>query len=117
MVDIENIRIKLEKAWDKSTAVDQSEWSIERPSIGQCAVTALLIHKLYDGKILRAKVNGESHYWNRLPNRVEVDFTSDQFDNMVYDSPVEERSRIELLANENTKKRYLRLAQNYYSVW
>jgi len=42
-------------------------------------VTALLVKRLFGGEVMRGKVNGETHYWNRIKG-VEIDFTSDQYD-------------------------------------
>lgn len=59
-------------------------WSIadrvlEKPYIGQCAVTALLIHELLWGELLYDTKN--NHCRNRLPDGTEIDLTKQQFEN------------------------------------
>ncbi len=56
------------------------KWSGGNPALGQCAITALLIHELLGGELLRTEVEGfGSHYYNRLPSGREVDLTRSQF--------------------------------------
>lgn len=68
----------LEQAWDHQTSADP-DWSEEARSQGQCAVSALVIQDEVGGELLRAVVDGVSHYWNRLPDGSEVDATRSQF--------------------------------------
>lgn len=48
-----------------------------KASLGQCAVTALIIQDVYGGDIVYNK--RYNHYWNKLPDGEEVDITKDQF--------------------------------------
>lgn len=70
----------------RETSSDPANWTEDNPLYGHCAIVAIIINGIFGGKILRAsllKVKGyekmSSHYWNRLPNGVEVDLTSGQF--------------------------------------
>jgi hypothetical protein len=94
----------IREAWSAETSVDE-RWHGERPSLGQCAVTALVIQDYLGGDLLRADVGGVSHYWNRLPGGAEIDLTRDQFTQF---SPrqVETRSRDHVLSFPDTTKRY-----------
>ena len=74
-------------AWSVDTCdpVDVNEWSPENPARGQCGVTTLVLHDLLGGELLVAEVHYADgsrqgyHYWNRLPDGVEIDLTVEQF--------------------------------------
>jgi hypothetical protein len=72
---------------------------------GDFAVTALIVQDHLGGKLIRAEVEGVSHYWNRLPDGTEIDLTRDQFAQF---SPgrVETRSREYVLSFPETARRY-----------
>jgi hypothetical protein len=97
---IEAIRL----SWSAETTAD-GEWSRDRPSKGQCAVTALVVQDHLGGELLRATVGPVSHYWNRLPDGTIVDLTRDQFPSF---SPVgvESRTREYVLSYPATAERY-----------
>jgi hypothetical protein len=99
----------LETAWSKETSVDPSNWSAHNPAWGQCAVTALVVQDELGGELLRAVVQGESHYWNRLPTGEEVDFTRQQFTSFPQDLEGLVRSREYLLSTDDTVRRYQKL--------
>lgn len=77
---IEELALKLEKAWGKDTSALPEHWIPENPAIGQCAVTALIVQDHFGGKLVRAVVNGVSHYYNELPSETIVDLTFKQFE-------------------------------------
>ena len=52
---------------------------VKSPLFLHCAAAATVIQALYGGDIVSGRVKGEPHYWNRLPDGREVDFTSCQF--------------------------------------
>ena len=52
---------------------------IDNPALGQCNVTALLIHEMYGGELLKTLLPGSDHYYNRV-NGERIDLTSSQFD-------------------------------------
>lgn len=68
----------LQQAWCKETSADPDNWTILRPSYGQCAVTAIVVSDILDLPVVRgwAIVNDAriSHYWNR-----DLDLTAGQF--------------------------------------
>lgn len=67
------------KSWSEHTATN-GIWSEKNPSLNQCAVTALVVQDFLGGDLLRCEMSdGDSHYWNRLPDGTELDLTSEQF--------------------------------------
>lgn len=104
------LREWFERAWAAETSVDPSGWSPTNPSWGQCAVTALNVQDIYGGKLMRAVVNGDSHYWNVTPDGQEIDLTKDQFGGEFEPIDVQERARFYVLSFPETAKRYHLLA-------
>jgi hypothetical protein len=66
----------LRKSWSADTA---KQWSEQRPAAGQCNVTALLVHDLFGGELLKTGLPGGDHFYNRIDG-VRYDFTDCQFD-------------------------------------
>lgn len=115
-----SLRTRLEVAWCAETSVNPGMWAPTYPSTGQCAVTALLLQKLFGGDVLTGSVNGIQHYWNRLRlpsgDSLDVDLTRDQFtvgpEGIVpQDVRVVDRQR--LLADPDTERRYSLLAYRF----
>lgn len=129
----------LQESWSKETSADPKKWTADNPAWGQCAVTTLVAQDFYGGNITRLDLSGapdpevaamRSHYFNCF-NGQNVDYSISQFpcdtapfprEHLVqsndYLNPLltpqnlSERTREQLLANEETKRRYkiLRLA-------
>lgn len=107
----------LRKCWSKETAYKsyQTDWVLDDPSYGQCAITAMLVHDMFGGTIHRIKVDGGgTHYFNKI-NGEYVDLTREQFD--LYDIPLsyepnEQMNRQFCGKNEDTKKRFNLLISN-----
>lgn len=105
---IEALSRAIRAAWSAETSF-ADDWDPEHPSVGQCAVTALVIQDFFGGDLLRSEVGGVSHYWNRLPDGSEVDLTRDQFVRFVLDRATEVRDRGYVLSFPQTALRYKRL--------
>lgn len=95
MTDFDETRAleALQRCWSPQTA---RQWRPDNPALGQCNVTALVIHDLFGGKILKTRVPGGAHFYNWLEGR-RFDFTASQFDAPVSytddaASPVEART-------------------------
>ncbi|GHB97714.1 YunG family protein [Cerasicoccus arenae] len=106
-----DLRATLERVWGPDTSTDPHGWNQDSPSKGQCTVTALLLQDMFGGIIVRSKVCGNSHFWNRLDDGCEIDLTRDQFAVWLLTSPVEERFRDYVLSTiredgTSTLKRY-----------
>ncbi|WP_338596546.1 hypothetical protein [Saccharopolyspora sp. SCSIO 74807] len=83
LIDVEQ---RVRAAWGADTCApeDLPHWSPANPARGQCGVTALVLHDLFSGHLMRGEVriNGEwvdYHWWNLLPGGVELDLTREQF--------------------------------------
>lgn len=69
----------LSRCYEAKTAYPgvQSQWNENNKTLGQCAVTALIVQYYFGGEIY--KHNKYPHYFNVINNQV-VDLTSSQFD-------------------------------------
>lgn len=110
-MDIKELKQLLMKSWDLETCSPglRDKWSEENPSLGQCAVTTLIVNDFFEGKIMRCMTSSGSHYYNLIDGKI-FDLTIEQFLGEIpqYEKG-EERSRDYLLSNEETKNRYLLL--------
>jgi len=70
------VRASLQNAWSLKTA---KQWTPENPASGQCNVTAAVIFDLFGGEILRTRLPGVWHYYNKIEGR-RIDLTDIQFD-------------------------------------
>ncbi|MGY4290051.1 MULTISPECIES: hypothetical protein [unclassified Bradyrhizobium] len=70
------MELKARKAWSLSTA---RQWTANNPAAGQCNVTALLIHELFGGDLLKTPLPAGDHFNNRIGGR-RYDLTASQFD-------------------------------------
>lgn len=89
----------LTKAWCQETASPacRDKWSEQNPAWGQGDVTALIIHVMMDGFILRAEVeNHGSHYYNVLPDGSVCDLTKSQFptDTIISEGQIVDRDTV-----------------------
>ena len=74
--DPDEVQRALRKAWSLSTS---SQWTVDNPAAGQCNVTALLIHELFGGDLLKTPLPAGDHFYNWIEGR-RYDFTAGQFD-------------------------------------
>lgn len=101
---------ELQQLWSAETSFWPREWTPGHPSIGQCAVTALIVHDRFGGEICRSTNQGALHYWNRVDG-IEVDLTRDQFEVWAPEEPVVTVGRDDLAASGPTlAARHRRLA-------
>ena len=117
-MEIEELKQLLSLSWKKETCTPglRNEWNEENPSLGQCAITALIVNDIFGGKIMRCIASTGSHYYNLIDDQM-VDLTVEQFLGEIpqYENG-EERTREYLLSNEDTKNRYLLLNRNLQST-
>ncbi len=102
---------KIKKAWCAETAHPsyRDKWSLDNPSAGQCAVTALIVQEMIGGDIYSCKVGRASHFVNIVNDKI-YDLTADQFggtDKVQYiNGSFKLRSRQSLLKNKDVLSRY-----------
>ena len=65
----------LHRSWSPATA---RQWTEDNPAAGQCNVTAVLVHKLFGGELLKTPLPEGDHFYNRIGG-VRFDFTEGQF--------------------------------------
>jgi hypothetical protein len=98
-------------AWTAETAhpAYRDKWSPDNPSVGQCAVTALIVQELLGGDIYSCKVGRSSHFVNIINDEI-YDLTAEQFggtNNIQYvNNSFKPKSRKSLLRNKDVCIRY-----------
>lgn len=111
---LEELKKVIEVSWSKETCYPtlQDTWNNSNPSLGQCAITALIVNDFLGGKIMRTMQDGISHYYNLVNGKV-IDLTIDQFEGIIPNYEIgEERTREYLLSSSDTTTRYKILLQN-----
>lgn len=73
--DRERVARALRLSWSLETA---RQWTKEDPAAGQCNVTALLVHELFGGELLKTRLPEGDHFYNRIGG-CRYDFTESQF--------------------------------------
>ncbi|WP_031084146.1 YunG family protein [Streptomyces sp. NRRL WC-3549] len=81
-----DIEAAVRSSWDADTTTPEyrSRWNPGNPARDQCGVTALVLHDLLGGELVRGEVRVggrrvDYHWWNRLGMGVEIDLTREQF--------------------------------------
>jgi hypothetical protein len=101
---------RLTKAWSSETG---SKWRPDNPACGQCSVTALVVQDLLGGELLKTRVAGAWHFYNRIDGR-RWDLTVSQFETPIgYDDLPS--SRQEALA-DTSKQQYVTLVERLARV-
>ena len=80
-MNIENVKEILLECYSKDLCYPklQNEWNKNNKCFGMCAITSLIVNDYFKGNICKINVNGISHYFNLIENKI-IDLTSDQFD-------------------------------------
>ncbi|MFA5270537.1 MAG: hypothetical protein WC400_02960 [Patescibacteria group bacterium] len=110
-MELIDLEAAIKPSWGKDTCYPPAVhlWTPEKPEIGQCAVTSLVVQDYLGGEILYDQEH--NHYWNRLPNGAEVDLTRGQFPDGTVITMDEVRSRQDIFNRDsaiqaNTPGRY-----------
>jgi hypothetical protein len=112
MINKEQFQEVVVKSGRKETSMSPDRWNEENPTLGHCAVVALVAQDIFGGELLRASLEGtefaydRSHYWNLLPDGSEIDFTEAQFEGRKPLLTGEVRTREYVLSSEVTRQRY-----------
>ena len=73
--DPDDVQRTLCRAWSLATA---RQWTAGNPAAGQCNVTALLVHELFGGDLLKTPLPAGDHFYIRIEGE-RYDFTASQF--------------------------------------
>ena len=79
---------RLKRAASSETAYEPAKWSEDNPLRGHCGAVSYVVSNLLGGEILQGNVNGEPHFWHRLPDGSEMDYTASQFGDADYHYPI-----------------------------
>ncbi|MEU6170641.1 hypothetical protein ABZ832_01830 [Streptantibioticus parmotrematis] len=81
-----DVEAAIRDGWGPDTFPSDAATSFDprNPARGQCGVTALVLHDLLGGDLVRGEVHVDGrrtdyHWWNRLGAGVEIDLTREQF--------------------------------------
>ncbi len=81
-----DIEAAVRSSWgaDTTTPAHRQHWTPGNPGRDQCGVTALVLHDLLGGDLIRGEVRVDGvrtdyHWWNRLGPGTEIDLTREQF--------------------------------------
>jgi hypothetical protein len=99
MLGIEFILKALQNSWSINSS---SKWSKENPAMGQCGVTALVVHDQVGGEILKTKLADGWHFYNFIDGK-RYDLTASQFQEEILYIDVPS-SRDEAFSDTNEKQ-------------
>ncbi|WP_425308981.1 YunG family protein [Fictibacillus nanhaiensis] len=108
---MEKLKNILYNVWSLQSS---SKWTKDNPAKGQCGVTALVVHDLFGGKIVKTRAEEGWHFYNVI-NEQRHDFTESQFpESIQYMDVLSSREEAMLDTNE---KQYSYLKQNVKKQW
>ena len=75
-MEIRELKLLLSRSRKRETCspILRNEWNEENPSLGQCAITALIVNDIFGGEIMRCMSSTVSHYYNLIEGKI-VDLT------------------------------------------
>lgn len=106
---VADLTAAIRSSWSAVTSVSPESWTASTPSLGQCAVTALVLQDYLGGELQRGLVGDTSHYWLQTARGDIIDLTLEQFTNPTV-VPTGVRDRSYVLSSESTAARYRTLA-------
>lgn len=104
---IERIRNILLSIYSKETCypLRRDNWNENNKTLGHCAIVSLLLNDYFGGEIYKIEVDGISHYFNIIDNKV-VDLTASQFNKIIDYSDKDKRERNKIIRDSDTLFRY-----------
>lgn len=105
-MNIENIKEILLECYSKDLCYPkvQNEWNNNNKCFGMCAITSLIINDYFGGDICKIYVEGISHYYNLIEDKI-IDLTLSQF-NCDIDYKNYQIADREKILTDDTKHRY-----------
>ncbi|MEM9336874.1 MAG: hypothetical protein AAGA35_03400 [Patescibacteria group bacterium] len=115
---------KLKIVCEADTSANPGGWTEDNPMWGHCAVVAVLAQGCFGGRILKGSLKEHekyaylrSHFWNELPDGKQVDFTAEQYPDLVFtELKAEERSRENILSHPDSSDRFGLLKQRFKAL-
>lgn len=80
-------------------------WSKDNPTMGHCAIVAILFYDYFGGEIYKNEVDGIVHYFNLIDNKI-IDITSSQFNKEIDYSVKRKKEKDDILRIQETLYRY-----------
>lgn len=118
-MNYQKFRKALAKSWAHDTAYykDAPNWTPTNPSLGQCAITALLFNEFFGGTIHSGvSDSGIMHFWNKKYG-LKIDLTKQQFPQKIKFSNINRWNREELLQTGDVAARYEQLKKKVLTVY
>ena len=83
-MNIENVQKVLLECYSKDLCYSKvpDDWDESNKCFGMCAITSLIINDYFGGDICKIYVDGISHYFNLIDNKI-IDLTSSQFNHEI----------------------------------
>lgn len=110
-MNINKLKVAIYNSCAKDTCFPNvaDEWNENNPLFWHCTIVALIVNDYYGGTIRKSYINGISHYYNYIDNKI-IDLTREQFLNekVSYDDYIV-MDRDEIISNKNTPNRYFLL--------
>ena len=105
-MNIEKIKEALLECYSKDLCYPkvQNKWNENNKCFGMCAITALIINDYFSGNICKIHVDGISHYFNLIEDKI-IDLTKDQFNHEIDYKNYQIIDREKILTDD-TKHRY-----------
>lgn len=105
-MNIKNIQKVLLECYSKDLCYPkiQDDWNNENKCLGMCAITSLIINDYFGGDICKIHVDGISHYFNLIEDKI-IDLTSSQFNHEIDYKNYQIINRQKILTND-TENRY-----------
>ncbi len=108
-MNVENIQKVLLECYSKDLCYSkvQDDWDERNKCFGMCAITSLIINDYFGGDICKIYVNGISHFFNLIDDKI-IDLTSSQFNHEIdyKDYQIIDREKI---LTDDTENRYTTL--------
>lgn len=110
-MNIEKVKKILLECYSKDLCYHkvQEDWHVSNKCFGMCAITTLVINDYFGGNICKIHVDGISHYYNLIDEKV-FDLTANQFSCKIEYKDYEIVDRKKILTDD-TKKRYIILKE------
>ncbi|MBT7169662.1 hypothetical protein HN908_01280 [Candidatus Woesearchaeota archaeon] len=120
-ISLKQLESAIKKSWNRETCHYKFLWDDKDlpESAGHCRVVSLIVQDFFGGEILYSYVRGNpkwDHYWNKLSNGKEIDFTKDQFPENIIFIKSKLISRMEALSSKRTQSGYEILKKRVKSI-